>query len=69
MDVGVIGLGNMGKPIAQNLLEYGYKVIVWNRSKDKEQVLKQAGAEVAKSPADLARWGIVIIHCSQMTLQ
>ncbi|WP_305075668.1 NAD(P)-binding domain-containing protein, partial [Propionivibrio sp.] len=33
--VAVVGLGNMGTPIARNLLASGYAVTVYNRSRDK----------------------------------
>lgn len=48
--IGWIGLGNMGVLIAKNLLKAGYKVAVYNRTKEKEQVLLQAGASSAPSP-------------------
>jgi len=51
--IGWIGLGNMGVPIAKNLLKAGYKVTVYNRTKSKEQVLVQAGASSASSPESL----------------
>ncbi|WIA17626.1 hypothetical protein OEZ85_014434 [Tetradesmus obliquus] len=40
---------------ALNLIKAGYKVVVWNRSADKCEPLKAAGATVAASPADVAR--------------
>ena len=51
--IGWIGLGNMGVPIAKNLLKAGFKVTVYNRTKEKEQVLLQAGATSAPSPQAL----------------
>lgn len=53
--LGFCGIGIMGLPMAQNLIKAGYKVVVWNRSADKCDPLKAAGAEVAASPADVAR--------------
>lgn len=30
--IGFLGLGNMGQPIVRNLIKYGHKVSIWNRS-------------------------------------
>ncbi|MCO8648414.1 NAD(P)-binding domain-containing protein, partial [Burkholderia multivorans] len=35
MDLGFIGLGEMGQAIATNLLKAGHTVRVWNRSRDR----------------------------------
>lgn len=53
--IGWAGLGNMGTPIAKNLLKAGYKVIVYNRTKEKEKELIEAGATSAESPDKLAQ--------------
>jgi 3-hydroxyisobutyrate dehydrogenase-like beta-hydroxyacid dehydrogenase len=50
MDVGFIGLGNMGAAIAANLLKAGHQVTVWNRSPVKARALVDAGAVLATSP-------------------
>ncbi|NBD14353.1 NAD(P)-dependent oxidoreductase [Corallococcus sp. Z5C101001] len=55
MKVGFIGLGNMGEPMAKNLLDAGHQLTVWNRTESKAAPLKQQGARVAKTPADAAR--------------
>jgi 3-hydroxyisobutyrate dehydrogenase len=54
MHIGVAGLGAMGAPIAARLIEVGHQVTVWNRSADKTKPLADAGAKVAKTPAELA---------------
>lgn len=54
MKIGVAGLGAMGAAIAARLMEVGHEVAVWNRSPDKAKPLADAGAKVAKSPAELA---------------
>ena len=51
--IGWIGLGNMGIPMAEQLIKAGYEVKVYNRSKEKEAALKKMGALLAASPADL----------------
>ena len=52
--VGFIGLGNMGIPMAQNILKKGFPLCVYNRTKDKAAPLLEQGAEWAESPAELA---------------
>ncbi len=50
MKTGFIGLGHLGKAMAQRLITQGVDLIVWNRTKEKASGL---GAEIADSPADL----------------
>jgi len=52
MKVAFIGLGNMGTPMARNLLRAGHEVTVWNRTLSKADVLRPEGVKVAKSPAE-----------------
>jgi len=52
--VGYIGLGIMGSAMAKNLLDAGYEVVVWNRTKSKADALVDAGATWAESPAAVA---------------
>jgi len=54
MRIGFIGLGNMGAPIAANLLRAGHDMAVWNRSADKTRPLIEAGALPAASPRAVA---------------
>ncbi|USG64736.1 NAD(P)-dependent oxidoreductase [Brevibacillus ruminantium] len=44
MKIGWIGLGNMGIPMASNLLAAGYEVQVWNRTPEKAEPLISLGA-------------------------
>ena len=53
--VGFVGLGIMGKPMTRNLIEAGYDLIVYNRSRGKAEDLVPEGAEVAESPEEVAR--------------
>jgi L-threonate 2-dehydrogenase len=57
--VGVIGLGKMGLPIAQNLIERGFTVTGYRRSGSPE--LAQAGGTVASSPAEVAASADVLL--------
>lgn len=52
--IGYIGLGNMGKPMAKNILKAGYQVIVYNRSKGKMLEMVDLGAEAAASPREVS---------------
>ena len=54
MRVGVAGVGRMGAAIAAHLIEVGHEVTVWNRAPEKTKPLADAGAKVAKTPAELA---------------
>jgi 3-hydroxyisobutyrate dehydrogenase/2-hydroxy-3-oxopropionate reductase len=53
--IGFIGLGIMGQPMALNLLKAGHKLTVYNRTPAKTEPLKQAGAQVASTPAAAAK--------------
>jgi len=59
--IGWIGLGKMGVPMSQSLIKAGYPVIVYNRSKEKEESLKASGAGVASTPAALIQQADVVI--------
>src|SRR5260370_26166066 len=60
MDVGFIGLGQMGSAIALNLVKAGHRVTVYNRTRSKAEALASQGAEVAGSVADAWRRPVVI---------
>ena len=61
--LGFIGIGSMGRPIAQRLLRAGYKVVVYNRDRSKAQELVGEGASVAKTVTELAFDAEVILSC------
>jgi len=52
--LGFIGIGNMGSRIAKHLLEHGYQVIAYNRSREPAEALVKYGATVADSIGELA---------------
>jgi len=60
MKVGFIGLGNMGVPMAENLLKSGNELTVFNRTREKAQPLLDKGARLGTSPADVARQSEVV---------
>lgn len=60
--IGFIGLGVMGQPMALNLARAGMPLLVWNRSSGRSESLRAAGASVATSPGEVfARTRIVIL--------
>ena len=61
--LGFIGLGLMGKPMTLRLLAAGYKVAVWNRSKDKLAPVIAKGATAKDSPAEVARFADIVMMC------
>jgi len=54
MDIGFIGLGNMGQPMARRLIEAGHKLVVYDTRNDAVAPLIALGAQLASSPADVA---------------
>jgi 3-hydroxyisobutyrate dehydrogenase len=53
--IGFIGLGSMGAGIASRLVESGYELAVYNRTRSKSEAVGELGARVAESPEDAAR--------------
>jgi 3-hydroxyisobutyrate dehydrogenase-like beta-hydroxyacid dehydrogenase len=60
-NIGFIGLGIMGTPMALNLVKAGFKVTAYNRTRSRAEALAQAGAGIADTPAEAAREADVII--------
>uniref|UniRef100_A0ACB8FV64 Uncharacterized protein n=1 Tax=Sphaerodactylus townsendi TaxID=933632 RepID=A0ACB8FV64_9SAUR len=52
--VGFIGLGNMGNPMAKNLIKHGYPVIAYDVFPEACKEFQDVGAQVTDSPADVA---------------
>jgi 3-hydroxyisobutyrate dehydrogenase-like beta-hydroxyacid dehydrogenase len=59
--IGFIGTGNMGSPMAKNLLESGCKLKVYNRTRSKVDPLVEMGAEAVDSPAKVVEPGGMVI--------
>ena len=51
--IGFIGLGTMGEAMALTLVKAGRRLLVWNRTRAKAEILAAAGAEVAREAADV----------------
>lgn len=62
--IGWIGTGRMGFALAARLLDAGYDVAVYNRTRAKAQPLSDRGAKIVDGPADLADRDIVFIMVS-----
>jgi 3-hydroxyisobutyrate dehydrogenase len=61
--LGFIGIGYMGRPIAQRLLEAGFQLTAYDRDRSKAQELIQYGGAVAESIAELSSGCDVLISC------
>lgn len=53
--IGFIGTGVMGKEMAKNLIKAGYKLFVYNRTKEKAEELIEKGANWKNSPGEVAK--------------
>jgi 3-hydroxyisobutyrate dehydrogenase-like beta-hydroxyacid dehydrogenase len=60
-EIGFIGLGAMGAPMAANLVAAGYKLRVYNRTVAKADALVAMGATRVERPGDAAPAGGVVI--------
>lgn len=54
MNIGIIGTGMLGSAVAQHLLDEGFDLTVYNRTKEKTKELENKGAKVAESPKKVA---------------
>lgn len=59
--IGFVGTGVMGKSMAKNLLKAGYRLNVYNRTKESAQELVQLGAVWKDTVAELAETSRVVI--------
>jgi 2-hydroxy-3-oxopropionate reductase len=59
--IGFIGLGIMGRPMAENLREADYELVVYNRSEEKADEFVEGGGEKASSPREVAEKSDVVI--------
>jgi len=60
-NIGFIGLGIMGTPMAMNLIKAGFKLTVWNRTSDKCNALTEMGAVKAVSPRQVVELSDITI--------
>jgi 2-hydroxy-3-oxopropionate reductase len=60
--VGFIGLGIMGRPMAKNLMEAGYELVLQNRTPEKaEELAKEGNATAAENPREVAEACDIVI--------
>jgi 3-hydroxyisobutyrate dehydrogenase len=63
VDVGFIGLGDIGAPMAGRIAAGGFDLTVWNRTSSKMTPLEAAGAHVAESAVEVAERCEVVCTC------
>jgi 3-hydroxyisobutyrate dehydrogenase len=59
--IGIIGLGMLGNAVALHLLDLGFEVTVFNRTKEKTIQVREKGAKVMTSPKEVAENSELII--------
>lgn len=59
--IGFIGVGNMGQPMARNLLKAGFRLRVYNRNASKAAPLVAQGAQQVSHPGDVVEPGGIVI--------
>lgn len=60
-NVGIIGLGALGRPISELLLKAGHRVAVYDVREEPMVAMKKAGAHAGASPAEVAQHSDIII--------
>ncbi len=63
--IGFAGLGTMGKPMAINLVNKGFSISVYNRTRNKTEEFENMGCAVAATPKELAKISNVLITMVQ----
>ena len=61
MKIGIIGTGMLGEAVGLHLLDVGYEITVFNRTKEKTKNLKKNGAIVVESPKHVAENSDLVI--------
>lgn len=64
LTLGWIGMGRMGYPMAERLVDAGHDVHIWNRTRAKAEPLAQKGATLVDSPSDLSGVDVLFIMVS-----
>jgi 3-hydroxyisobutyrate dehydrogenase-like beta-hydroxyacid dehydrogenase len=67
--VGIVGLGMMGKPMAENILRKGHALVAFDIDSTRVQQLAALGAGIATGPADVARQASIVISMVDTTAQ
>lgn len=61
--LGFLGLGIMGGPMAQQLMQAGHEVALWSHTAGKAEQLAAKGATACKTPAEVAKRSEVVFLC------
>jgi 3-hydroxyisobutyrate dehydrogenase-like beta-hydroxyacid dehydrogenase len=61
LELGFVGLGAMGLPMATNLLASGHRVTVWNRTRSRAEPLAGQGAAIALRAGDTVKRGGMLV--------
>ena len=61
MKIGIIGTGVLGEAVGLHLLDVGYEITVFNRTKEKTKNLKEKGATICESPKSVAESSDLVI--------
>lgn len=64
--VGVIGLGLMGTALTERLLEHGFRVVVWNRTRNKANALVARGAVWSDNPLAACDRVIISLYTTEV---
>ena len=64
MKIGIVGTGMLGEAVGLHLLDVGYEITVFNRSKKKTEKLENKGAIVVDSPKNVAENSELVIMLS-----
>ena len=67
--VGFVGLGDMGAPMAANILKAGHPLVAYDIQPAKNERIAALGAQVASGPADVARRAQTVISMVDTTAQ
>jgi len=67
--IGIIGLGLMGTALAERFLEHGFRVVVWNRTREKAASLLNRGARWSENPLIECPRVIVSLYTSGVVTQ
>jgi 3-hydroxyisobutyrate dehydrogenase-like beta-hydroxyacid dehydrogenase len=62
-ELGFVGIGYMGRPIAQRLLEAGFKLTAYDQDRSKAEKLVPYGGTLAESVAELSSSCSVVLSC------
>lgn len=60
-NVAFLGLGAMGSRMARHLIAAGHRVTVWNRTRERADSLRDAGAVVARTPREAASGADIVL--------